>query len=227
MTERRFIISDAAKKVEVESHVLRYWEEELDLNILRNEMGHRYYTEDDIKLFCKIKELKDQGFQLKAIKMIIPELKNNDKVNLDNLIFIKEELNSKAEPKSNGEVIVPFSRDNMVTHDGTQSIDSVEESGVKIQQFKKILGSCIGEALRENNTLLGKEISGRVSDNILKEMDYLSRINDEKEEERYKKLDETIRSYQRSRQETAAAKMEEKVKNKKKRRLTSLFAKDN
>lgn len=31
------LISDAAKEVEVESHVLRYWEEELNLPIRRNE----------------------------------------------------------------------------------------------------------------------------------------------------------------------------------------------
>lgn len=227
MIERRFIISDAAKRVDVESHVLRYWEEELDLNILRNEMGHRYYTEDDIKLFCKIKELKEQGFQLKAIKMIIPELKNNDKGNLDNLLFLKEELNNATESKNNGEVIVPFNRDNLVSRMERERIESDGEVGVKMQQFKKILGNCIGEALKENNTLLGKEISGRVSESILKEMDYLSRLNDEKEEERYKKLDETIRSYQKSRQEIAAAGMEEKAKKKKKRKITSLFIKDN
>ena len=44
-----FLISDAAKKVEVEAHVLRYWEEELGLPIKRNELGHRYYTEEDVK----------------------------------------------------------------------------------------------------------------------------------------------------------------------------------
>ena len=38
MQEIRYMISDTAKKVEVETHVLRYWEEELSLNIARNEM---------------------------------------------------------------------------------------------------------------------------------------------------------------------------------------------
>ena len=33
MGEVRFMISEAAKQVNVESHVLRYWEEELDLTI--------------------------------------------------------------------------------------------------------------------------------------------------------------------------------------------------
>ena len=42
--ERIYMISDAANIVNVESHVLRYWEEELELQIPRNEMGHRYYT---------------------------------------------------------------------------------------------------------------------------------------------------------------------------------------
>ena len=38
MGEVRFMISEAAKQVNVESHVLRYWEEELDLTIGRTEM---------------------------------------------------------------------------------------------------------------------------------------------------------------------------------------------
>ena len=44
MEEKMFMISDAAKQVEVESHVLRYWEDELELPIKRNKLGHRYYT---------------------------------------------------------------------------------------------------------------------------------------------------------------------------------------
>ena len=223
MIEKRFMISDASKKVEVESHVLRYWEEELELDILRNEMGHRYYTEDDIRLFCKVKELKDQGFQLKAIKMIIPELKKDE--NSDNLLFLKEEFNNKSELKNKEDVIVPFQRENLMTPLERTKVEPGEESGVKMEQFKKILGNCIGEALRENNTLLGKEVSGRVSENVMKEMDYLFRVNDEKEEERYKKLDETIRNYQKTRQEIAAAKMEGKGKNKKKGRIASFFIK--
>ena len=33
MGEVRFMISEAAKQVHVESHVLRYWEEELNLKL--------------------------------------------------------------------------------------------------------------------------------------------------------------------------------------------------
>ena len=71
MDKLRYMISDAAGLVNVEAHVLRYWEEELQLEIPRNEMGHRYYTKENIQQFLKIKELKEQGYQLKAIKMVI------------------------------------------------------------------------------------------------------------------------------------------------------------
>jgi DNA-binding transcriptional MerR regulator len=74
MGEVRYMISEAAKRVNMEAHVLRHWEEELELTIGRTEMGHRYYTEEDIRLFNCIKELKEQGMLLKELKEIIPDM---------------------------------------------------------------------------------------------------------------------------------------------------------
>lgn len=66
-----YYISEAAKKVQVEAHVLRYWEDELHLAIRRNEMGHRCYTAGDIEQLQQIKVLKEQGLQLKAIRTVL------------------------------------------------------------------------------------------------------------------------------------------------------------
>lgn len=52
---KHYLISDASRQVQVEAHVLRYWEDELGLPIPRNELGHRYYTEFHIQLFRQIK----------------------------------------------------------------------------------------------------------------------------------------------------------------------------
>lgn len=71
METKRYRISEMAKEVGVENHVLRYWEEELELEIKRNEMGHRYYTPEDVRLYKKIKEWKDGGVQLKGIKNLL------------------------------------------------------------------------------------------------------------------------------------------------------------
>ena len=49
-----------------------------------------------------------------------------------------------------------------------------------------------------------------VNDKILKELDYLMRVADERDEERFRQLDETLRLYQRENKgkaEAAAAKI--------------------
>ena len=74
MGEVRYMISEASKRVNVEAHVMRHWEEELGLTIGRTEMGHRYYTEEDVRLFNCIKELKEQGMLLKELKALIPDM---------------------------------------------------------------------------------------------------------------------------------------------------------
>ena len=71
MNDTVYYISEASKKVEVEPHVLRYWEDELKLTITRNEMGHRCYTERDIETLRRIRQLKEQGLQLKAIRVVL------------------------------------------------------------------------------------------------------------------------------------------------------------
>ena len=73
MQKEVYLIKEAAKAVQVESHVLRYWEEELGMMIQRNEKGHRVYTREDVERFQKVKELKEEGLQLKAVKKILQE----------------------------------------------------------------------------------------------------------------------------------------------------------
>ena len=73
MTQEFYTISDAAKMVQVEAHVLRYWEEELKLPITRNEMGYRAYSREDIEQLKRIKKWKEQGLQLKAIRLMLSE----------------------------------------------------------------------------------------------------------------------------------------------------------
>ena len=85
-------------------------------------------------------------------------------------------------------------------------------------RFKSILSNIIKDAINENTGELSSQISSQVSDDVRKEMDYLARMQEEEQEARFKKLDETIRTLQKARQEAAIASMEEK-KSKKKKRL--------
>ena len=70
MEEVTYTISQAAKIVGVETYVLRFWEEELLLDIGRNAKGYRAYTKENIVLLKKIKELK-KDYQLKDIRHML------------------------------------------------------------------------------------------------------------------------------------------------------------
>ena len=80
----------------------------------------------------------------------------------------------------------------------------------KAEQFRNLMVQMIGQAIEENNEKLSQDISKMVNDKVLKELDYLMRVADERDEERFRQLDETIRLYQRENKgkaEAAAAKM--------------------
>ncbi len=171
MEKVRYMISDAATITGVESHVLRYWEDELELSIPRNEMGHRYYTRENIQQFEKIKELKEQGYQLKSIRMIL----HNENVDVNSLSFAeKSELTKPLAPDA-----VP-----------TNTEICAEE---RMQQFRELMSDIVGRAIAQNNEELGLVIGTEVQERVLKEMDYLMREQDAAAEERYKKLDQAIR----------------------------------
>ena len=92
MKEKRYSISEASRLLEVENHVLRYWEEELNLKIPRNELGHRFYREEEIQLLYWITELKNKGFQLKAVKEVLPDLEEKKLIDVHKLLATQIEL---------------------------------------------------------------------------------------------------------------------------------------
>lgn len=163
MDKVRYMISDAADMVHVETHVLRYWEDELELSIPRNEMGHRYYTRENIKEFQRIKDLKDQGYQLKAIRMILHTGK------IDPEMEVKQEVQAQ--------------------NSAVPSLTPEE----RMCQFRELMSDIVGRAIAQNNEELSQTIGKDVQEMVLKEMNYLMREQDNAQEERYRKLDAAIR----------------------------------
>ena len=74
MEEEHYTVSQVENLTGIKGHVLRYWEEELELVIGRNALGHRCYTRYDVQMFLNIKELKSRGLQLRAIKELVPRI---------------------------------------------------------------------------------------------------------------------------------------------------------
>ena len=189
MSETHYLISDASKKVDVESHVLRYWEEELEMAIPRNEMGHRYYTDFHIRLFKQIKELKEKGYQLKAIKAALAKSLDQDGEAVIPTDVLEEDVVAALKECTDQE-----SRE-MEKLDDRELTELMAKE--RAEQFKDLMSQMIGQAIEENNEKLSQDISRMVNDKVLKEIDYLMRVADERDEERFRQLDETTRLYQR------------------------------
>lgn len=66
--EKIYQVSEAAEALETEVYTLRYWENQLGLEVPRNAAGHRYYEEPQILMFRNVKRLKEAGFGLRQIK---------------------------------------------------------------------------------------------------------------------------------------------------------------
>lgn len=72
MKDRIYMIAEASKMIEVKPNELRYMEDQLELDIPRNELGYRYYKLQDIELLKTVNILKNEGFSFKVIQMILP-----------------------------------------------------------------------------------------------------------------------------------------------------------
>ena len=285
MAERRYSISQAGRLVGVENHVLRYWEDELHLEIPRDRKNQRYYTKLHIEMFQKINELKEKGYQLKAIEPVLKRMLDGEK-DLDlnealrqnavdilrhasaGAVQLEPEMayryadtvkeapgtgyrnadearkipgtgyssvdeagiepgtgyrNADAAPEKpdEGDSMNEESAERNMNGEGkaevaarTEEEPAVMSQQEKLEQFQQlmnhIIGNAIGQAMRQNNEALSEEISRQVNDRMVQELEYMMRISDEKEEERFKALDETLRAHQKENKgkaEAAAARM--------------------
>ena len=307
MGEVRYMISEAAKKLQVESHVLRYWEDELGLEIGRTDMGHRCYTADDIQLFLCIQKLKNEGMLLRDLKFMIPELTAARKrLNAARTEDAEEDVaggveggsstteagkadgrqasdaggktsgmqangsdskadgvhTGKAGSEANGrtgdiQAGVTGSTQNGMQAGGTGSTQNGMQTGrtgsksgdiqtagadsrtddiraggadraaddvqgsvslasahpaapeadviqvTQLEQVRSLIGDVLTDVVSANNETLKKDISRKVTSDVIREMDFLFQANERREEEHYRKLDVLIRQQQAGRREAA------------------------
>lgn len=231
MEKVRYMISDAANIVHVESHVLRYWEDELELNIPRNEMGHRYYTKENIAEFQRIKELKEQGYQLKAIRMIVhngpiegltaeaPIPAGQAPLSAGAAAAIPQPVQpvaaqpaAVAQPvqqsmQQSVQPVQPAAPQQLPVKTTAESPQSILNNTDKMAQFTELMTEIVGKALAANNEELGQSISEEVGKQVIKEMNYLMREREEAEEDRFRRLDAAIRGNIRKKDEQKEKKL--------------------
>lgn len=200
MNDTVYYISEASKKVEVEPHVLRYWEDELKLPIGRNEMGHRCYSEKDIETLCRIRQLKEQGLQLKAIRMVLQgggeELYGQKDVPDGNGEAIEEKVEEMVMRKAKKYMVTMSKGKETVLEmpEGGQELKEYEEpldeeKEKKAKRLQYLLQHMVTDAVKNAN----QEMCTEIKESILKELDYQFRQQEERDEERKKREEEHFR----------------------------------
>lgn len=69
--QQQYSITQVSKTLNIKDSTLRKWESDYDLNIPRNELGHRFYTDKEIEVLKQIVKLKDSGANIHVIKRIL------------------------------------------------------------------------------------------------------------------------------------------------------------
>ncbi len=191
MNEAFYSISDASQKLNVEAHVLRYWEDELDLKVPRNELGHRAYTDDLIAKIQRIKDLRQKGCSLKEVRFAL----DND--------IVAADCAGLADAEAAAGLIHPEPAFEPLAASSEAALLGSPED--KLLRFQEIMVDIFTEAMNRGSDQLSRNISEQVSDQVVKEMDYLMQLQAEKQESHFRKLDETLRAYQKGQKSRAEA----------------------
>ncbi len=154
MEEKGYSVSEAVRLIGVESHVLRYWEEELSIVVRRNAQGHRIYSEENIDTFRQVRKLKEKGLQLKAIRLLLDKQGRLDFEATTQDDAFAEQIRELAGGETIGE---------------TGSVDDESEilcgeiipagEPEPVQQFEQILRRLMEEVVSEQNEKLEEAIA--------------------------------------------------------------------
>lgn len=209
MQNKTYSIKEASEALGLENHTLRYYEDELGLTIPRNSIGHRYFREYDMKVFRDIISLKEQGLQLKAIRDTIQSYYN------------------PADGDDWQETSETYMQVTATLEE--RKFDITDTSNAKVEQFRLMMKQTFVQAIYENEEELKSELNHhikyKIEEDMKEELEKIETMYEEKDKERYRKLDETMREMQKIRGELIEITEEKKEKKEKKPFFKKLFGK--
>ncbi len=191
--EECLTVKDVSDILQTEPYVLRFYEKELNLNIKRNAKGHRVYSIEDIELFRKIQDLREQGLQLKAIENIVHHHEEELTQTLEQLTTTQvHQIKSTEKAKSS-------------------SFDITDIKDEKVVQFSLLMKDMLKKALDEHEAEVKAEVKEaiceQVKEEVKEEVDRklfeFEQVQLQKNEDHYRKLDETMRELQKMRKDMA------------------------
>ncbi len=77
----RYSITELSESLNITDHALRFYEKEFGLKVPKDSRGRRFYTTELANVMYQIKDMRDQGLELKAIRKILEDENIISKVN--------------------------------------------------------------------------------------------------------------------------------------------------
>lgn len=154
--KERYSITELSEMLQLTDHALRFYERELELSVPKDERGRRYYTTDLANVMYKIKVMRSEGLEIKAIKKIL-----QDDCVFSTPSIIPDENTSTLTVSGNKEyevmqlILNDFGK--KLTKELSYEIDTAKEHLSKeITKSKLELGACVENSVRRLETKMEK-----------------------------------------------------------------------
>lgn len=156
--KERYTITELSERLGISDHALRYYEKEFNMNVPKDERGRRYYTPEFANIMYQIKNMRDDGLEIKAIKKILYSeniIKEPPPVVLDSSsvsVVPAETQNSSQELR---QCFDEF-KDQLSTCISTEVCSARDHFSKELNKTKLELGACVENSVRKLETKLDK-----------------------------------------------------------------------
>jgi DNA-binding transcriptional MerR regulator len=154
--KEKYSITELSEILQLTDHALRFYEKEFELNIPKDERGRRFYTTDMANMMYKIKVMRSDGLEIKAIKKIIKE---DYPVETVNVLPDRNDVTLAASGNRDYDLLQMFFQkfEQQLTADLSTEITSVREYLTReICKSKLELGACVENSMRRLENKMDK-----------------------------------------------------------------------
>ncbi len=158
----RYSITELSESLNITDHALRFYEKEFGFKVPKDSRGRRFYTAELANLMYQIKEMRDQGLELKAIRKILED-ENIIRANSTGGVINTTPLNNEQLPAlmgttspqlSSAELAVIIDaldniKEQVFNNMSTELLSTRELISKEIQKSKLELGACVENSSRK------------------------------------------------------------------------------
>jgi len=154
----RYSITELSGYLNVTDHTLRYYEREFNLYVPKDKRGRRYYTPELANIMYKIKTMRDEGLEIKAIKKIL----QSENVITEPPPVVTEDISVPVAKHNYGENLVDIKTffqefEKQLTNSVALEVELAKEHMTnELNKTKLELGACLENNIRRLESKLDK-----------------------------------------------------------------------